>query len=45
MDDEGAEVAIRELAGHEMDGRPLRVNEARERRPGGGQRGAPRRRY
>lgn len=45
MDDEGAEVAIRELAEHEMDGRPLRVNEARERRQGGGQRGAPRRRY
>ncbi|HEY5658557.1 MAG TPA: RNA-binding protein [Myxococcota bacterium] len=45
MDDEGAEKAIRELDGHEMDGRALRVNEARERRPGGGQRGAPRRRY
>jgi RNA recognition motif-containing protein len=44
MDEEGAETAIRELDGHEMDGRPLRVNEARERRPRGGQRGAPRRR-
>jgi len=40
MEEEGAEAAMRELAGHEMDGRPLRVNEARERRP----RGAPRRR-
>ena len=44
MDEEGAEVAIRELAGHEMDGRALNVNEARERRSGGGQRGDPRRR-
>ena len=45
MDEAGAETAIRELDGHEMDGRQLRVNEARERRAGGGQRGAPRRRY
>jgi RNA recognition motif-containing protein len=44
MDEEGAQTAIRELAGYEMDGRPLRVNEARERRPGGGRRGPPRRR-
>jgi RNA recognition motif-containing protein len=44
MEEEGAEAAMRELAEHEMDGRPLRVNEARERRPRGGQRGGPRRR-
>ena len=38
MDEAGAETAIRELDGHEMDGRQLRVNEARERtnRGGGG---------
>ena len=45
MDEEGAEVAIRELAGHEMDGRALNVNEARDRRSGGGQGGSQRRRY
>lgn len=45
MEDEAAETAIRALNGFEMDRRPLRVNEARERRPGGGQRGAPRGRF
>jgi len=33
MDDDGAaRTAISALDGHEIDGRPLRVNEARERR-------------
>jgi len=33
MDDDGvAQTAISALDGHEIDGRPLRVNEARERR-------------
>jgi len=38
MDDSDADKAISELNGHDMDGRPLRVNEARERAPrsGGG---------
>lgn len=31
-----ADTAIRAMAGQEMDGRPIRVNEANERRPGGG---------
>ena len=36
--DEGLQAAINALNGHEMNGRPLTVNEARERtpRPGGG---------
>jgi len=36
--DEGMEQAIQALNGHEMGGRPITVNEARERtpRPGGG---------
>jgi len=36
--DEGLQAAISALNGHEMNGRPLTVNEARERtpRPGGG---------
>ncbi len=36
--DEGLQAAIAALNGHEMNGRPLTVNEARERtpRPGGG---------
>lgn len=33
---EEAEGAISELNGHSMDGRPLTVNEARERTPRGG---------
>jgi len=33
---EDADKAIRELNGHEMDGRQLNVNEARERSGGGG---------
>ena len=32
---EDADKAIRELNGYEMDGRPLKVNEARERNTGG----------
>jgi len=34
MDDDGAEKAIREADGKELGGRPLRVNEALERRGG-----------
>jgi RNA recognition motif-containing protein len=36
--DEGLQAAISQLNGHEINGRPLTVNEARERtpRPGGG---------
>jgi RNA recognition motif-containing protein len=33
---EDADKAISELNGYEMDGRPLKVNEARERTSGGG---------
>jgi len=33
--DEEAEKAVRELNGHELQGRALNVNEARERTPGG----------
>jgi RNA recognition motif-containing protein len=33
---EDAQAAISELDGHTMEGRPLRVNEARERTPRGG---------
>ena len=33
---EDADKAIRELNGYEMDGRPLKVNEARERTASGG---------
>lgn len=33
---EDADKAIQELNGHEMDGRALNVNEARERQRGGG---------
>jgi RNA recognition motif-containing protein len=38
MDDDAAQAAIQALDGHEMGGRPLRVNEAhdRPRRSGGG---------
>ena len=36
MDEEGAQKAMQALDGHEMDGRPLRVNEAQERQPRGG---------
>lgn len=36
MDTSGAEAAIQALDGQDMDGRPLRVNEARERTGGGG---------
>jgi RNA recognition motif-containing protein len=36
MDDGDADKAINELNGREMDGRPLRVNEAQDRRRGGG---------
>ena len=40
MDDSGATAAISALDGHEMDGRALKVNEARDRpqRGGGGSR-------
>ena len=34
--DDEADSAIRELNGYELDGRPLTVNEARERGRGGG---------
>ena len=34
MDDAGADAAISALNGHEMGGRTLRVDEAREREPG-----------
>ena len=34
--DQDADNAIRDLNGHEMDGRQLNVNEARERTGGGG---------
>lgn len=33
MDDEGADAAISNLDGKEFGGRPLRVNEAKERPP------------
>lgn len=33
MDDESADAAISALNGYELDGRPLRVNEARPREP------------
>jgi RNA recognition motif-containing protein len=36
---EEAQNAINDLNGHSLDGRPLTVNEARERTPGGGGRG------
>jgi cold-inducible RNA-binding protein len=36
---EDADAAIRELDGYSMDGRALKVNEARERTSGGGGRG------
>mgnify|MGYP001826674518 CR=1 FL=1 len=36
MDEEGAQKAMQALDGHEMEGRPLRVNEAQERQPRGG---------
>lgn len=36
MDDEGAQKAIASLNGHDMGGRPLRVNEAEDRPRGGG---------
>ena len=36
MDDDGATKAMEALDGYEMQGRPLRVNEAQERRGGGG---------
>jgi RNA recognition motif-containing protein len=43
--DEDARAAIEALDGKQLDGRPLRVNEAEERRPqgggGGGGRGGP----
>ena len=42
---EGAQAALAELDGHELDGRMLRINEARERDargPGGGSSGPPR---
>jgi RNA recognition motif-containing protein len=34
--DQEAQAAIQEMDGYELDGRPLRVNEAQERQPGGG---------
>ena len=36
MDQTAAQAAIRELNGKDMGGRPLRVNEAQPRQPGGG---------
>jgi RNA recognition motif-containing protein len=38
MDDEPAQAAIKGLDGQDMDGRPLRVNEARSREARGGDR-------
>ena len=38
MDDEPAQAAIKALDGQDMDGRPLRVNEARSREARGGDR-------
>ena len=38
MDDDGAMKAMQSLNGYEMGGRALRVNEAEDRRGGGGQR-------
>lgn len=41
MDDlKEAQTAIKEMDGHELNGRPMKVNQARERTPGGG--GGPR---
>lgn len=48
MDADAAEEAIRVLDGKDLGGRPLRVNEAREREqrgPGGPRRGGPSARY
>lgn len=45
MEDGDAEKAISELNGRDMDGRPLRVNEAQERQRGGGGGGGGRGRY
>ncbi len=42
---EDADSAIRERNGHELDGRQLTVNEARERTGGGGGRGGGGRRW
>jgi RNA recognition motif-containing protein len=39
MDDEGAQKAISTLDGQEFEGRALRVNEAQDKRRGGGGRG------
>jgi RNA recognition motif-containing protein len=39
MDESSADAAIQALNGMDMGGRALRVNEANERRPGGGDRG------
>ena len=36
MDEQGATAAVEKLDGHDMGGRPLRVNEAQDRRGGGG---------
>ncbi len=36
MDPEGADKAISALDGKDFGGRPLRIDEARERQPGGG---------
>ena len=33
MEDEGAQAAIEALDGHDMNGRPLKVNEAKPRAP------------
>ncbi len=43
MDDAGAEKAISEANGQDLDGRALRVNEAQERQRGGGGGGGGRR--
>lgn len=42
MDDEGARKAITALNGHEVDGRGLKVSEAKPRGDGGGGRGGRR---
>ncbi len=39
MEASSAEAAMQALDGRDMDGRPLRVNEARERESGGGRGG------
>jgi RNA recognition motif-containing protein len=44
-DEDAGEKAISAMNGAELDGRPLRVNEAQDRRGGGGYRGGMNRRW